>query len=56
MIGFPDAGYNGDMHIHPRLPKLVDGVNIYFSEERNATRKIVIVRYNTDISAIKCGL
>lgn len=56
MIGFPDAGYNGDMRIHPRLPKLVDGVNIYFTEERNATRKIVIVRRSIDISAIKRGL
>lgn len=42
MIDF-HAGYNGGMYVHLRLPKLVGGVNIYFSEERDAMRKIVIV-------------
>lgn len=44
MIDF-HAGYNDDMRVHPCLPKLVDEVNIYFSRQRDATRKIVIIRH-----------
>jgi len=37
MIGF-HAGH-GDMRVYPRLPKFVDGVNIYFRGETRCNSK-----------------